>query len=93
MDVPGVSLSVSVGVAGGCVMWVCCRCVNFNQFKSVQNSLKFMEDDQEPSCECGRVVKGCVSGRGRWGCHVGRGQKSYKLAHIVCRHKLNPAGK
>ena len=79
MDVPGVSLrnhhvgvaGVSVGMAGGCVMWVCRGCVNFNKFKSVKNSLKYMEDDQEPSCECGRVVKGCVSGRGRWVCHVG----------------------
>jgi len=55
--------------------WVCqwawqvgvsCGCVNFNQFKSVKNSLKFMEDEQEPSSQHGRGIKG-----GRWVCHVG----------------------
>ena len=65
-------------VCQGC-QWVCqwvwqvgvsCGCVNFNQFKSVENGLKFMEDEKEPSCQCGRGVKGCVSGHGRWVCCV-----------------------
>jgi len=46
-----------------------------------------MQYDQEPSCECGRVVKGCVSGHGRWVCPVGVSiSKIFKKLKIYKNH-------